>query len=51
MGCCCSSDDVKKDLLINRLFISEDLGPYNRSLLEELEINRVGIVAMMNDIL
>ena len=36
MGCCCSSDEMKKNMLINKLFIDEDIGPYNRSLLEEL---------------
>ena len=37
MGCCCSSEEEKKNLLINKLFINEDLGPYNRSLLEEID--------------
>ena len=36
MGCCCSREEAKKDMLINRLFIDDNLGPYNRSLLEEL---------------
>ena len=36
MGCCCSSEEEKKNLLINKLFINDDLGPYNRSLLEEI---------------
>lgn len=36
MGCCCSSEETEKNKLIDRLFIDDDLGPYNRSLLEEL---------------
>ena len=37
MGYYCSSEEEKKNLLINKLFINEDLGPYNRSLLEEID--------------
>ena len=36
MGCCCSSEDVKKNLLINKIFIEDDLGKYDRSELEEV---------------
>ena len=36
MGCCCSSEEYKKNKLIEKVFINDSLGPYNRSLLEEL---------------
>ena len=36
MGCCCSSEEVKNDMLINKLFINDDLGRYDRSLLSEI---------------
>ena len=36
MGCCCSSEEIKKNMLINRIFIEDNLGPYDRGLLAEL---------------